>query len=257
MTPTKSGILHIANSTRYNTDDIVNLFSTFEDRMQARGIAPELNEPTTKVADVVDYKPAHLSSSHNVWDEAQNSYVYKMAPTYVKDGSYRIGVRHLVRIVPPDMVYDNPIEALTQLSNNLVPALMIAQLARRISQFYNYPTGSDGYQKRQEVLREMTLEAQSGDIQLRIEEKRGEAKPADMKLRKARGTALQSATVATWELKAARDKAKSLKWHFANLQSALASAKVPSELDALEMNSILLTLDRYQAQVEAAQAALL
>ena len=35
MTPTKSGILHIANSTRYNTDDIVNLFSTFEDRMQA------------------------------------------------------------------------------------------------------------------------------------------------------------------------------------------------------------------------------
>ena len=34
MTPTKSGILHIANSTRYNTDDIVNLFSTFE--LQAR-----------------------------------------------------------------------------------------------------------------------------------------------------------------------------------------------------------------------------
>ena len=257
MTPTKSGILHIANSTRYNTDDIVNLFSTFEDRMQARGIAPELNESTTKVADVVDYKPARLSSSQNVWDEAQNSYIYKMVPTYVKDGSYRIGKRHLVSIVPPDMVYDNPIEALTQLSNNLVPALMIAQLLRRISQFYNYPTGSDGYQKRQEVLKEMTAEAESGDIKLRIEEKRGDGKPADMKLRKARGAALQAATAVTWDLKATQDKARSLKWSFANLQSALASAKVPSELNAMEMNSILLTLDRYQAQVEAAQAALL
>lgn len=257
MKPTKSGILQIENSTRYNTDDIVDLFSTFEDRMQARGIEPELNECTTTVADIVDFKPARLSSSQNVWDEAQNSYIYKMVPTYIKDGSYRLGKRHLVGIVPPDMVYDNPIEALTQLSNNVVPALMVSQLMRRISQFYNYPTGSDGYQKRQEVLKELTVEAEAGNIQLRIEEKRGDGKPADMKLRKARGVAMQAASSISYDLRAVVERVSNLKWNMAHLQSALATAKVPSTIDAAELKPVLATLARFTEQVSTAMNVLL
>jgi hypothetical protein len=256
MTPTRSGILNIENSTRYNTDDIVSLFSDYEDRMRAKGIDPVLHENTPTTVDVVDYKPASICSERNVWDNDLNRYTTKKVYTYVKEGSFRLTQRHLIGLVPPDMLYDNPIEALTQVDNNTAPHEFVVQLINRVALFYDYPRGSDGYMKRKEVCEQMASLATAGEYPLHIEKAKPKGTVGGVKLRKARAVALSSSNSVLYNLRKADDIVSSVKHQLSVLQHELKAAQVPSALDYTAMGSVIAVLNSFEAQVAAAKEAL-
>jgi hypothetical protein len=256
MTPTKSGILNIENSTRYNTDDIVRLFSAYEDGMQARGIDPVLHENTPTTVDVVDYKPASLATERNVWDNESNRYVTKAVHTYVKEGSFRLTQRHLIGLVPPDMLYENPIEALTQVDNDTAPNEFVVQLVGRIALFYDYPRGSDGYMKRKEVCEMMASQVAAGEYPLHIEKAKPKGTVGGVRLRKARATALSSSNRVIYNLCKAQVMVADLKHQLSVLQHELKAAQVPSALDHTTLASVKAVLNAFEAQVGAAKEAL-
>ena len=256
MTPTKSGILTIVNSTRYNTDDIVSLFSTYEDRMQAKGIDPSLHENTLSTVDIVDYKPATIHVTRNQWDDESRRYMTLKRPVYVKEGSFRLTQRSLIGLVPPDMIYDNPIEALTQVDTKTMPAAFVVQLIKRIALFYDYPRGSDGYSKRLEVCELLATQTAAGEHQVRIEESKPRGLAGGVKLRKARATALTSSNGLTYDLRKAQDIVNSIKYRLSVFQHELKAAQVPSALDHTTMASVTAVLNAFQAEVGAAKEAL-
>ena len=136
MNQTKYGVLTIANSTRYNTDDLLALFNSYEDSIVSCGHTPRLDAPHTSMVDVVDYKPGRIYANRDLWDETEQRSVTTRVYQYVKPLSWSITSRSVVGLVPPDRLYDNPVEALTKIDSAFAPPLMVEQITARLAGLY-------------------------------------------------------------------------------------------------------------------------
>ena len=247
MNQTKHGVLTIANSTRYNTDDLLALFNSYEDGIVSCGQTPRLDAPHTSMVDVVDYKPGRIYADRNYWDVTEHRSVTTRVYQYVKPLSWSITSRNVVGLVPPDRLYDNPVEALTKIDSAFAPPLMVEQIMARLAGLYFY--GS--WDARRTTLEAMRGSIASGHLKLRIEEKRAPAKISDIRQRKARAAAFGSAKGISADFERIRTELGVLRAHLRGLNEQCERAGVEFTSDDEALCSVFPLLEDYRAKVDA------
>jgi hypothetical protein len=124
---TKSGLWKIINSTRYNTEDIIDVFNRAEDFISSLG--PLVPARTKEEGQVMfrDYSPASPTITRRVFGSGDIVTVRLFA----RGADYR--ARHMrdVGLVKPTKLYDSPLEALAaarQDGHEVVPQEFLSQL---------------------------------------------------------------------------------------------------------------------------------
>ena len=155
MINTNGGLFAINNTTRYNTDDLLRVFNDFEAKlMEKQGKLPAVTEPTT--IDIVDFKPADPSRVVREYDHVTNTYRNNVnSRWYVKESSYGRSTRNKIGLLPPDLLYASPLEALAA-DQTKAPVAMTFCLIERLRTLYTNISGVDWQKSRSadEALRE-------------------------------------------------------------------------------------------------------
>jgi hypothetical protein len=247
MIQTKHGVLTIENSTRYNTDDLVGLFNRYEDNLVAAGHTPRLDSSHTSTVDVVDYKPVCIYVDRNQWSVPNNRSVSVRDYQYVKPMSWAITSRNVMGLVPPERLYDNPVEALTKADSALAPPLMVEQILTRIAGFYL----TESWEARRTTLDALREGLKLGLISLRIEDKRAPCNTTDIRQRKARISAFGAASSLSGELYKVREELAHVRANILGLNAYCAKAGVSFRGDVDALGSVFTLLEEYRAEVEA------
>jgi len=247
MNQTKHGVLTIENSTRYNTDDLVGLFNRYEDNLVAAGHTPRLDSCHTSTVDVVDYKPGRIYVDRTRWNEQTQRSVPTRDYQYVKPMSWSITTRNVIGLVPPDRLYDNPVEALTKLDAALAPPLMVEQILTRIAGFYL----TESWEARRITLDAVREGLKLGLVGLRIEDKRAPGKTTDIRQRKARASAFGAASSLSVELYKVREELGNVRANILGLNAYCAKAGVGFRGDVDALGPVFTLLEEYKAEVEA------
>ena len=208
MTPTKTGLFNIVNGTRYSTDEIVALFDAITDAFERRGntVEPAHSETSKGTAlDVCDYNPNSPWDQTRTWDAESNTYVIKRERAFVKRSGYSLTTRFKVGLLPPEKLYENPLEALVSADGEeRAPTRMTQRLVERFCEMIT-PVGSEGVRRydwelREAVINEVLAAHSKGIL---IEKKRGVVDKADKRIREKRLSAHRSLHMAGYDIRQA------------------------------------------------------
>jgi len=185
-----NGLYSIVNSTRYNTDDLVALFQDLVKAYEERGFTVEHahdGTPQGMVIDIEDYNPSSVWEQKRQYDPGTNQYSTKKSRIYVKRGGYSLTVRFKVGLIPPEKLYDNPLEALVSADEDeRAPAEMAERIICRFQEMLSFTKeGESSYdwQVRNEILEVVVRRNAAG---IRIAKKRGAVDVAEKRLREKR-----------------------------------------------------------------------
>lgn len=137
------GWLGIENQTRYNTEDILAIVNWIESR-----VTGEPRRPIGSVLQIVSWRHSNPFRSDRGWTP-EGTWETKLIPNWVL-----MHPRHawnVVKVVPPDRLYLNPLEALAD-DNPEAPMELVKQvalrLARELGAYFDLPKDMSGLRLR-------------------------------------------------------------------------------------------------------------
>jgi hypothetical protein len=205
--PVANGLYSIVNSTRYNTDDLVALFQDLVKAYEERGFSVKHahdGTPQGMVIDIGDYNPSSVWEQERQWDSTLNQYSTKKSRIYVKRGGYSLTVRFKVGLIPPEKLYDNPLEALVSADEDeRAPAEMSERIVCRFQEMLGFTKeGQTSYdwQVRNEILEVVVRRNAAG---IRIAKKRGAVDLGEKRLREKRLKAQKALVSGVYDVRTA------------------------------------------------------
>lgn len=255
MNPMRSGHFTVVNGTRYNTDEITALFDAVVDHYVQRGFTVKhAHEETAMgtVLDVCDYNPSSPWDTTRSWDADTNTYVTKRERAYVKRAGYTLTTRFKMGLLPPEKLYENPLEALVSAEGEeRAPAIMTQRVLER---FHELIVAEDAngmhrynWELRNSVIQEVVAANQRG---LLIEKKRGEVNKADKRLREKRLAAQRSLSLAGYDIRQAIGCMISAEGVTKAALDACKTADVPPMFDATLFDTCIAYLRRVAEGME-------
>ena len=187
---TASGLYAISNATRYNTDDIVALFDDSVKSFEAEGYTvthAHMDTPLGTIIDISDFKPSIGWETVRKYDAESNEYAFVRERVYVKRRGYTLVRRFKVGLLPPERLYDNPLEALVESGDDQrAPEGLVAGLVHRFFDLVDLQaphTALYDWTERDRILRSI---ATRNSAAIRIMKKRGEVDLKERILREKR-----------------------------------------------------------------------
>jgi hypothetical protein len=174
--------------------------------------------------DVCDYNPTSAWDTSRKWDADTNRYITNRERSFVKRGGYTMTTRFKVGLLPPEKLYENPLEALVSADGDeRAPVLMTERLVERFCEMVT-PVGREGIRRydwelRESVVKEVLAAHPRGIL---IEKKRGAVDKADKRLREKRLSAHRSLSMAGYDI---RQAASHMVTAAAATQAAIAACK--------------------------------
>lgn len=193
---TTAGPFKFINRTKYNSDDIAAMFLMF------REIAREaFNDPTLElepsryragrfvdVYDISDFNPKEVFKKVRSWDNNLGRAAEVVRPDYASEPGNSPSTAWKIGLVPPDRLYQTPLEALSAGPEAEVPEEFKVQLMDALASRFmggrldsDYQTGRKAKEAAREaaktmqvrVMRKRANSASSGDRKLRVARTRG------------------------------------------------------------------------------------
>lgn len=201
---TKSGLWKIHNNTRYNTEDIVDLFNRVED-IVTKVVGTLTADRSRDEGQVMfrDYNPSQRTFRRSVWTPG-GVHAYEEVVCYTRSADLR--ARHMrdVGLLRPTKLYKSPLESLTAArvdGHEVVPQQFVEDvLWYIITPCYHIPV------PRQDLINDELLQG----ARIRVMPKRQEKRPEDAN-RSARVVALRNKHSPTyWAMRSAEEHLKAV-----------------------------------------------
>jgi hypothetical protein len=253
-----SGV-HIVNYTRYNTEDLLALVNAVEEGLKQQGCREAGfawtggNQPQIVFR---DYSTKIMWVRQSRYDEAANKYVSSQVRNYVETSSSWNRIGGELAVVPPGKIHEDPLEALTAMSGDgaqRIPAAMLGDLWRGLIQFYpvaretqvspSYPNHSGT------SAGEVLAKKVPSRMGVRIEDRRGEKRPASDRNAKSRNNCRQRLTSATYYAKRAKDDAERASRDIAIAERHAAKMGHSLEIDMKELEDAMSIIDFYVSSI--------
>ena len=247
---TEAGVFRFINRTRYNSEDIANLYTgRLAAAKAATGGGVQLTSgggrENVNVYELADYKPAVVWETRNVWNGTRSE--SKRVAHMVKAPGWAVSNNWKLNILPPDRLYENPVEALTVMNEDepLAPAELSVQLVNAFR--YIGKLSCSNWRDQQEA--DKAVDAWAATQRIRIMPKRENSlKSATRQTRQNKSAAIASVNSFLGEIFGTLRSRDAVLAHFATMAHNAGQVGEPVCVSAEELRIAFETLERVRAE---------